>query len=116
VALRYNLHITQGETFQLTVPVLPDDPNNPAGLAGLTARAQVRADPASTVVLHEWSTAAGNITLTDSAVILTLTAATSSSWLWRRGVYDLELTDPATGGAVRLVEGWVFVRPETTRN
>lgn len=116
MTLRYNLHINQGETWQLTIPALPDTgapPGNP--LPSHTGRAQIRADPAAAVVLHEWSTTGGNLTITDDSVILTLPAATSSAWTWRRGVWDLELTDPGNGGTTRLAHGWVYVTPEITR-
>jgi hypothetical protein len=115
VTRRYNLHINQGETTTLTVPAEPDDPTNPSSTAGLTARAQIRADPASTVVLHEWSTTDNSITLTDDKVILTLSKATSKGWTWRRGVWELELTDPGTDGTTKFIRGWVYVTPEVTR-
>ena len=113
MALRHNLHINQGETWELTIPLVPVDPD--ADFTGHAAVGQIRTDPASTVVLHEWSAANGNVTLLPQAVVLNVPAAVSSAWLWRRGVWDLELTD-AGGGTARLAAGWVFVTPEITRS
>lgn len=113
MALRYNLHIDQGETWELTIPLVPRG-DLEADFTGYTAAGQIRSDPASTVVLHEWSSVNGNITLLQQAVVLNIPAAVSSGWAWRRGVWDLELTAPG-GGTIRLAEGWVYVRPDTTR-
>lgn len=114
MALRHNLHINQGETWELTIPLIPeDDPT--ADFTSHDAVGQIRADPASTVVLHEWSAANGNITLLPQAVVLNVAATTSTAWPWRRGVWDLELVTPG-GGTVRLAAGWVFVTPEITRS
>jgi hypothetical protein len=113
VTLSYSLRIKQGETWRYTFPVtqLPPDVTS---VDGMTARAQVRDDVDDTV-LYEWSAANGNITAEDLAVTLTVGAAESSAWTWRRGVYDLELTDPIGGGTVCLASGWVYVYPERTR-
>lgn len=112
MALRYNLHINQGETWELTIPLIPEDPD--ADFTSHTAVGQIRADPASTVTLYEWSAANSNINLEPQAVILNVPATVSSAWLFRRGVWDLELADPG-GGTTRLAAGWVFVTPEITR-
>lgn len=112
MALRHNLHINQGETWELTIPLIPEDPD--ADFTSHAAVGQIRADPASTVVLHEWSAANSNITLLPQAVVLNVPATVSAAWVWRRGAYDLELVDPG-GGTTRLAAGWVYVTPEITR-
>lgn len=113
MTLRFDLRINQGETFELAVPVLDDD-GAPVSLAGFTARGQIRSHAASPTVLYEWSTANGNVNFDVNAVVLTVSAATSSLWTFRTGRWDLELV--ATDGTVtRLVEGHVIAHPEVTR-
>lgn len=114
MTLRYDLHLNQGETFRLDIPVL-DDAGAPVDITGMTARAQVRARRADTTAVHEWSTTAGNLTLASNNITLNVPAATSAAWAWRLGYWDLELTEPATSTTTRLVEGAVVVSPEITR-
>jgi hypothetical protein len=114
VTLSYTLRIKQGETWRCTFPVT-QLPSGTTSVDGMTARAQVRAATGAATVLYEWSAANGNITAEDLSVILTVGASESSAWTWRRGVYDLELTDPIGGGTACLASGWVYVTPEITR-
>jgi len=113
LTLRYDLRISQGETFQLAVPVL-DDNGAPVALSGMTARGQIRSHSASPTVLHEWSATAGNLALDINDVVLTVPAATSTAWSFRTARWDLELID-LDGNTIRLVEGIVVVHPEVTR-
>lgn len=113
-ALNYPLRIRQGETWRCPFPITLLSPDL-TSIDGMTARAQVRSAEGDDTVLYEWSAEQGNITVADLFVTLTVSAATSSTWTWRRGVYDLELTDPNSGGTTCIAEGWVYVRPETTR-
>jgi hypothetical protein len=113
LTLRYDLRINQGETFQLEVPVLDDD-DDPASLAGLVARGQIRAHARSAAVFYEWSLANSNIALDGNDVILTVPAAASSLWTFRTGSWSVELTDGA-GITTRLIEGLVIVHPEVVR-
>lgn len=114
MTLRYDLRIPQGTTWQVTVPVLTAD-NTPVDLAGYTARAQVRDGYAGATALHEWTVAAGNMTLGSGQVTLSVPAATSAAWTWRFARWDLELTNPGGVVITRLVEGSVLVDPEITR-
>lgn len=114
VTRTYDLRIPQGVTWECVIPVLKADGTLLTNLTGYTARAQVRGhfgDPAS---LHEWSTAAGNLELADGFVTLGVAPSTSSSWPWRFGRWDLEVTDP-DGAVTRIMQGAVFVNPEVTR-
>ena len=82
---------------------------------GYSARAQVRSRPSSEDVLFEWSSDTANVELTElGEVILTLEPEESSAFTWRRGVFDLEVTDP-DGVVTRLASGTVFIRREITR-
>ena len=111
--LRYDLRINQGETFQLSVPVL-DDLGEPVSLSGMVARGQVRSYANSTTVLHEWSAAQSNLAFSANEVVIVIPASTSAAWSWRTGVWDLELDD-GSGAVTRLVEGIVVIHPEVTR-
>lgn len=80
-----------------------------------TGHAQVRETAEGDVVLHEWASANGTFTIADDGtIILSVTAATSSAWLWRWGVYDVEVSKGVT--THRILEGSVTVDPEVTRS
>lgn len=113
MTLRFDLRISQGETFQLSIPVLDAD-DNPVTLSGMSARGQIRSYAAAPTVLYEWTTLAGNLALDGTNVKITIPAAASSLWSWRTARWDIELigTDSTT---TRLVEGHVIVHPEVTR-
>lgn len=110
------LEIPQGTTWSWSTAVT-NAYGDPVDLrTGYEARAEVRARPSSPVVLYTWSSAAANLDLTaDGQVILTVEPAESSAWTWRKGVFDLELTDP-DGVVVRLASGVVVVTREVTRS
>ena len=114
MTLNYSLRIKQGETWSRRFPVVSDDPDSQT-IVGLVARAQVRDASGTDLLLHEWTAEAGNLTVVADSVTLTVPAAVSSAWLWRRGVWALELSDPDTGELTTLVEGWAYVYPETVR-
>jgi hypothetical protein len=113
MALRYDLRINQGETFQLAVPVL-DANGSPVSLSGMTARAQVRSYVQSAAPLYEWSTTNGNLAFDGNDVVLTVPASASSAWTFRTGQWSLELVD-TNSDTTLLVEGYVIVHPEITR-
>ena len=113
MTLRYDLRINQGETFQLTIPVLDDD-GSAASLTGFTAKGQIRSHAASPTVLYEWSATNANLAFEDNDVVLTVPAAHSSLWTFRTGVWAVELVDGAEVTS-RLVGGMVIVHPEVVR-
>lgn len=107
-----DLVILQGATWGVIIPVLAAG-GGPADLAGWSVRSQVRSNRSSATVLHEWTTVAGNATIDESNVVLTVDADESSAWEWTSGVYDVELFQ---GDIVhRIKQGSVRVDPETTR-
>jgi len=55
-----------------------------------------------------------DITVAGTNVELVIPAADSSEWMWRHGVYDVELVD-LIGHPTRLIQGSVTVSPEVTR-
>lgn len=113
MALRFDLRINQGETFQFAIPVYQPGGGD-ADLTGSTVRGQIRSYAASPVALYEWSSAALNLAFEGNDVVLTVPAAASSAWDWRTGQWSVELTD-VDGNVTRLVEGYVIVHPEVTR-
>lgn len=110
--MRTSLTIPQGTTWGIAWPILEDD--EPKDLSGWTVKAQIRATVESGTVLHEWSTATGNATVTEFRVAIFLAPGASSAWTWVRGVYDVELTSPE-GAVYRIAEGAIYVSRQVTR-
>lgn len=102
-----DLAIYEGDDRAFTFPVLDAD-GQPMPLSGYSARAQVRDKPAKAggVLLHEWSTAAGNAVVGSGAV--TLQVSDSETWSFTEGVYDLQLVD-AQGNHQVIARGRVKV-------
>jgi hypothetical protein len=109
-ALDYDLAIEQGSAYRRSIPVL-DEAGSLLDVTGWSARGQIRLTHTSATTLHDLSS---NLTVTDSAVVLEIPADSSAPWVWREGVYDVELVDPA-GTPTRLLQGRVLVSPEATR-
>jgi len=107
------LIIPQGTSWEAQWPVQNED-GSVADLTGWTPRAQARTRVSSREVLHEWTSALGNINIVDNIVSMTVLPITSSTWDWREAVFDVELyhTD---GRVVRISQGEIKVDPEVTR-
>lgn len=110
MALKANIVIDQGTSFETTIDVTDED-GNIVNLTGYTGAAQMRK--------HYTSSAQTSFTVaianTTGQVTLSLNAATSNTITAGRYVYDLELTETATSIVTRLVEGIVTVTPGVTR-
>lgn len=106
-----NLLIEQGDDRPFSWPIT-DQSGEPVDLTGYTARAQVRDTARSATVLHEWSTTAGNVALTDSTV--TLLVRDSLDWTWDHGRYDLRVTD-TQGNTEVIARGTVVLTAAVTR-
>lgn len=109
MAIKANLDIDQGSTFQTTINVT-DDNDVVVDLTGYTGVAQMRK--------HYTSTTSYSFTVSISpsigTVTMAMTANATANVVAGRYVYDCELTD--TNGAVtRLIEGIVTVTPQVTR-
>ena len=109
MAIKANIVIDQGSTFQTSINVT-DDNETPINLTGYSAAAMLRK--------HYTSSNATSFTTSISPtlgiVTLSMSANTTNAITPGRYVYDCELTD--TNGAVtRLVEGIVTVTPGVTR-
>ncbi|MGL5816658.1 MAG: hypothetical protein ACRCYR_03775 [Phycicoccus sp.] len=101
------LTVPQGVEWGIRWPITPPP-------TGGTVKAQVRRTRSSDAVLHEWSTGAGNATVSEQGVTLLVPAVVSSGWDWRTGVFDVEYTDP-DGAVHRIAQGVVEVDREVTR-
>ena len=103
------LTINQGADLRFAVDIV----GGPESLAGYTGLMQIRATPASAVVLAEYD--AGEITVTAGTreVAVVVPAATTAGYTWEVGVYDLKISGP--DGIYRIVEGAVRVKPAVTR-
>lgn len=107
-AVHRDLTIEQGVTWSTAWQIRLDGEDLDEGWQ---ARAQVRATRAAADVLHEF-----DVTVVGSVVGLSVPADESSAWLWRRGVFDVEIFDGSVPPrVVRIVEGSVVVRAEVTR-
>jgi len=109
MAIKANLDIDQGSTFQTTINVT-DDNDEVVDLTGYTGVAQMRK--------HYTSSTSYSFTVSISpsigTVTLAMTANATANVVAGRYVYDCELTD--TNGAVtRLIEGIATVTPQVTR-
>lgn len=83
---------------------------------GWVAFSQVRTSVADPAVLHEFLTSVTYPTGAGSVVQLAVLPTDSAAWLWRRGVYDVEIvSNSVPPRVVRIVQGSVLVSPEVTR-
>lgn len=111
-----DLVVIQGEDWAMEWPVV-DDNDDPLPIAtGFTLKAQVRSQVRSSTVLHEWTGPSATATLTGTAVTLKIPGEISAAWEpgWG-GVYDIKLTETATGRDARIAEGAISIDPEVTR-
>jgi hypothetical protein len=101
-----HLDFNAREDVRVQLDVL-DEAGGPVALAEATG--QIRSHDG--VVLHEWSTAASNITVALGSVVLITTSAQTATWwdAWGDAVWDLEVVDLA-GERKRVCEGDVRVR------
>lgn len=113
---RVDLTIEQGTTWGMAFPLLNTDGQS-VDATGWSARAQVRPQADSSIVLFEWNSdgvSAGRVEIVSGTVTLYVAPAQSSAWTWRGGTWDLELTMPS-GDVLRPIGGRVRVDPEVTR-
>lgn len=115
-ALDIEWFVIKGETYDITVPVLDAAGVQLPATAGYTAKAQVRRSE-NEPVLHEWSTAQSNLTVTTSGsltVTLNVIAAATSLWTWTDAFVSLDVTTP-DGKTKTIAEGPIHALPNRTR-
>ena len=101
-----NFTIDQGTTWSYGVAVKVD--GVPIDQTW-TATAQVRANSGAAGILHTFTTAI----VEGGIIILSVTPAESSAWVWRDGIYDLEISKGLV--TTRVSQGNVLVNGEVTR-
>lgn len=115
---REDWYIDQGADFQRINMVTDPDTGAAINLSsGWTAKAQIRPSTDSATLLHELTSAGGTILLgSDGKVTFKIAGAVSLAWTWIdvEAKYDVLLTGPV-GQLIRMLEGDVFVSPDTTR-
>ena len=109
---KLNIQIEQG-TYWNPIFNYTDSAGAPIDLTGYSAKMQIRKAKPTDPVLHELSTAAGTIVVGNGFFQLIIDEATSSAFTWTKGVYHLEIVDPA-GRTQRLLEGSVELLKEIT--
>lgn len=119
MASSIKLTIQQGATFQHVLTWKTGPIPTPVDLTGWTARMQIRDNVSAVAVLLELTTENGRIALGGVAGTITLNvnAADTAAIQWTKGVFDLELVNPALTPVYvkNLVQGTVQVRKEVTR-
>lgn len=109
MAIKANLFIDQGATYATKLNIA-DTAGTTVDLTGYTATAQIRKHYTSSNSVSFITT----ISPTLGAVVLELSANTTSSLAAGRYVYDVELKD-SIGRISRIVEGIVTISPNVTR-
>lgn len=110
MASKTHLVIDQGTTFSTTLN-LTDDNGDSLNLYNYQANSQMR----------KWYTSSNSITfatsinVSEGTVTLSLTSTQTDAIVPGRYVYDVELTDLASGAVSRIVEGIITVTPQATR-
>jgi hypothetical protein len=115
-AKKLDITIEQGATFIMNVTW-----KNPAGvpvnLTGYTAKMQARLKYSDATALATFSTADSTITLGGALGTIAVSGPAALTGITKpvTGVYDLELTETATGKVTRLLQGRAYFSPEVTK-
>jgi len=110
MAIKANLIVDQGATFQTTLN-LTDSDSDPIDLTNYTGEGQLRKHFTSSNSTSFSVTLGGNT----GVITLGLSANDTSSLNSGRYVYDVEITNGSTGSVTRVVEGIITVTPNVTR-
>jgi len=116
-AANYDILIEQGATFNLTIR-WKDSDGQGIDLDGFEARMQIRKSSQSDTVELELTSDGSDESITFGSdygfINIDVDANITAGLEIRRGVYDLELINPA-GDVTRLVQGSVTISPEVTK-
>lgn len=110
MALKTNLIIDQGSTFQTTI-LVTDQNGTPIDLTNYTAASQIRKHFTSTSSVSFTATTGG----VAGTITLGLTAAQTANLEGGRYVFDVELYTSNNSIITRVIEGIVTVNPNVTR-
>lgn len=106
--------IIKGETFNIDVDVL-DKTDAPVTVTGWTVKAQVRRSE-NEPVLHEWSTANGNVAVNTTSVTLKVIGSATSLWEWTDAQISIEVYEPGPANTPHVIAmGTIHALPEITQ-
>lgn len=111
MASKTHLVIDQGTTYSTDLN-LTDDNGDALQLSGYTANS----------IMRKWYTSSNSyafetaINTSTGVVTLSMNAATTANLTPGRYVYDVNITETATGTVSRIVEGIITVTPASTRS
>lgn len=112
------LVLPQGATFIYEVTYKDPDTNLAINLTGYSARMQIREKVESTSTIYSASTTGVSpaivITAGSGLVVLTIPAATTAGFTFKKAVFDLEI-ESSSGIVTRLVKGTIILDKEVTR-
>jgi len=108
MARKNNIVIDQGSTFSTNIIAL-DANNDPIDLTTYTANSQMRKTYSSSTA-YDFNVSLAN----DGTITLSMNAATTSTIIEGRYVYDVEIQN-TSGIRTRVVEGIATVTPQVTR-
>lgn len=106
---RLDIGVYGAEPVDFSVPVLQSSGQPVETLAGWSAAAQVRADPATDLLF------AFTVAIEGVAVRVSATSTQTAAWTFTAAQWDLVLTGPG-GVLVPLVAGWVRRHPTITHS
>lgn len=112
---KYNFEIEAGATFSRTI-TYKDSDNDAIDLSGSTVRMQIRNNYSSSDAAISLTTPSTGIAFTSNTgeFTITMTAAQTSAFTFRQGVYDIEIE--YSGGTVeRILEGRVKISSQVTQ-
>lgn len=111
-ATQVDWEFVRGDSFQVIVPVL-DAAGQPVTVDGWTAAAQVRRGERD-FLLHEWSTAAGNLTMSGTAAVLDVDGSVTAGWAWSDALISIVVIDSEARPHV-IARGTLAMLPNPTR-
>lgn len=114
-AKQLDITIEQGATFVMNLTW--KSAGSPVDLTGYTAKMQARWSYSDATPLVTFTTADNTITLGGALGTISVSGMATITGLTkpRTGVYDLELTETATGKVTRLLQGAAHISPEVTK-
>jgi hypothetical protein len=104
--------IEQGTTFN-TVITVNDNVGRPFDFTGFTMRSQARKSYYSNTVMMTFNATPYNGN--KGAILLTADASVTANVPPGKLVYDVVVTETASGAITRVVEGQIFVSPGVTK-
>jgi hypothetical protein len=116
--VKHDIIIYAGSHFSLPVQWLTGDPAVGVDLTGCSIKMQIRKTATSPEVLYELSTSNNKINFVDSSLgkfEIVITGEDSETFVFFRGVYDLEIHYPSGGNSYRIMQGSVTIDPNVTR-